>query len=109
MRFLLFVVGCAVVGCAALASLAGCNMASGSLPPPVPPKVTVATPLVSEVRDIDEYTGRVDAMETVTNWDAGGVLPRVSFSTTNHHAQRAGFICEMRGGRLVALTDWVAP
>jgi ABC-type branched-subunit amino acid transport system substrate-binding protein len=53
--------------------------------------------------------GFVDAMERITNWDAGGVLPNVSFSATNHHAQRAGFICEMKGGRLVALTDWIAP
>lgn len=60
MRLLLF-----VLGCAALAPLAGCNMASGSLPEAVPPKVTVAVPLVSEVRDTDEYTGRVDATETV--------------------------------------------
>lgn len=51
----------------------------------------------------------VDAMERLTNWDAGGVMPNVSFSTTNHHAQRAGFICEMQNGRLVALTDWIAP
>ena len=51
----------------------------------------------------------VDAMEGIVNWDAGGVLPNVSFSATNHHAQRAGFICEMQGGRLVALTDWIAP
>jgi len=36
-------------------------------------------------------------------------MPNVSFSATNHHAQRAGFICEMQGGRLVALTDWIAP
>ena len=51
----------------------------------------------------------IDAMEGITNWDAGGVLPNVSFSATNHHAQRAGFICEMQGGRLVALSDWIAP
>jgi ABC-type branched-subunit amino acid transport system substrate-binding protein len=51
----------------------------------------------------------IDAMETLTNWDAGGVMPDVSFSSTNHHAQRAGFICEMQKGRLVALTDWIAP
>jgi hypothetical protein len=36
-------------------------------------------------------------------------MPDVSFSATNHHAQRAGFICEMRGDRLVAVSDWVAP
>jgi branched-chain amino acid transport system substrate-binding protein len=51
----------------------------------------------------------IDAMEGIINWDAGGVLPDVSFSATNHHAQRAGFICEMQSGRLVALTDWIAP
>lgn len=51
----------------------------------------------------------VDAMEGITNWDAGGVLPNVSFSSSNHHAQRAGFICEMQSGRLVARTDWIAP
>jgi branched-chain amino acid transport system substrate-binding protein len=51
----------------------------------------------------------VEAMEGINNWDAGGVMPNVSFSKTNHHAQRAGFICEMRKGRLVALTGWIAP
>jgi ABC-type branched-subunit amino acid transport system substrate-binding protein len=51
----------------------------------------------------------IAAMEGIVDWDAGGVLPNVSFSATNHHAQRAGFICEMQGGRLVALTDWIAP
>lgn len=50
----------------ALASaLAGCGSAAGSLPPPQPPKVTVAPPLSREVRDVDEYTGRIEAPETV--------------------------------------------
>ena len=53
--------------------------------------------------------GFINAMESLTNWDAGGVMPDVSFSATNHHAQRAGFICEMQGGRLVSVTDWIAP
>ena len=48
-------------------------------------------------------------MEGLVDWDAGGVMPAVSFSATNHHAQRAGFICEMQGGRLVAVSDWIAP
>lgn len=30
-----------------------------------PPKVTVAKPIVREVQDFDDYTGRVDAVETV--------------------------------------------
>ena len=51
----------------------------------------------------------IEAMESIVNWDAGGVLPNVSFSAANHHAQRAGFICEMQGGRLVAVTDWITP
>jgi ABC-type branched-subunit amino acid transport system substrate-binding protein len=51
----------------------------------------------------------IEAMEGVTDWDAGGVMPNVSFSASNHHAQRAGFICEMREGRLVAVSDWIAP
>jgi ABC-type branched-subunit amino acid transport system substrate-binding protein len=51
----------------------------------------------------------IEAMEGVTDWDAGGVMPNVSFSASNHHAQRAGFICEMRAGRLVAVSDWIAP
>ena len=48
-------------------------------------------------------------MEGLRDWDAGGVMPNVSFSASNHHAQRAGFICEMRDGRLVAVSDWIAP
>jgi hypothetical protein len=36
-------------------------------------------------------------------------MPNVSFSATNHHAQRAGFICEIRNGRLAAITDWLTP
>ena len=51
----------------------------------------------------------VEAMETLAGWDAGGVMPNVSFSATNHHAQRAGFICEVRNGRLSAITDWLTP
>jgi branched-chain amino acid transport system substrate-binding protein len=51
----------------------------------------------------------IDAMEGIRGWDAGGVMPAVSFSASNHHAQRAGFICEMKDGRLVALTDWLSP
>lgn len=51
----------------------------------------------------------IDAMEALTKWDAGGVMPDVSFSATNHHAQHAGFICEMQDRRLVAVTDWIAP
>jgi branched-chain amino acid transport system substrate-binding protein len=51
----------------------------------------------------------VDAMETIKNWDAGGILPPVTLSQTNHHAQRAGFVCELREGRFMPLGDWITP
>jgi RND family efflux transporter MFP subunit len=49
----------------ALIAAGGCTSAAGSLPKPQPPKVTVALPLVRQVRDADEYTGRIEAKETV--------------------------------------------
>ena len=51
----------------------------------------------------------IDAMETLKDWDAGGILPAVTFSKSNHHAQRAGFVCELRQGRFVPLGDWITP
>ncbi len=53
--------------------------------------------------------GFLDAMESIRDWDSGGILPPVSFSATDHHAQDAGFICELREGRFVALSDWLTP
>lgn len=51
----------------------------------------------------------IDAMETISAWDGGGALPPVTFTSSNHHAQRAGFICELRDGRFRAIGGWVAP
>ena len=51
----------------------------------------------------------VDAMETIRDWDSGGILPPVTFTPSNHHAQRAGMICELTEGRFVPLTDWIWP
>ncbi len=51
----------------------------------------------------------IDAMETIRNWDSGGILPAVTFSKANHHAQRAGFICELKEGKFQALTGWMEP
>jgi ABC-type branched-subunit amino acid transport system substrate-binding protein len=63
-----------------------------------------------------ERTGReltrerfVDAMESIQGWDSGGILPAVSFSASNHHAQRAGYLCELRDGRFEAVTGWIEP
>ena len=51
----------------------------------------------------------LDAMESIRDWDSGGILPTVSFSAVNHHAQRAGFICELEKGRFRALSGWIEP
>jgi ABC-type branched-subunit amino acid transport system substrate-binding protein len=51
----------------------------------------------------------VDALESIRGWDAGGVMPPVSFSSTDHHAQPAGFVCELKAGRFVPLSDWIEP
>lgn len=51
----------------------------------------------------------LDAMESIHDWDSGGILPPVSFSASDHHAQKAGFICELKNGRFIALSDWLAP
>jgi branched-chain amino acid transport system substrate-binding protein len=59
-------------------------------------------------RDLTRETF-IDAMESIRAWDSGGILPPVSFSTGNHHAQRAGFICEVRDGRFRAVTGWIEP
>jgi RND family efflux transporter MFP subunit len=50
---------------AAACAAVGCNSAAGDLPVQQLPEVSVANPLAQEVRDIDEYTGRTEAAETV--------------------------------------------
>jgi len=51
----------------------------------------------------------LDAMESIRDWDSGGILPAVSFSAEDHHAQSAGFICELVDGRFEARSGWTAP
>ena len=51
----------------------------------------------------------LDAMESIRDWDSGGILPPVSFSPDDHHAQKAGFICELENGRFRPITDWIEP
>jgi RND family efflux transporter MFP subunit len=63
-----------------MASFAGCGSAAGGLPAPTPPKVTVARPIAREVRDLEEYTGRVAAVETVdVRARITGYVEKVSF------------------------------
>lgn len=51
----------------------------------------------------------VDALESIRTWESGGILPPVTFSPTDHHAQPAGYICELRDGRFEAVTGWIEP
>ena len=50
----------------------------------------------------------IDAMESIRAWESGGIIPPVSFSAAEHHAQHAGYICELRGDRFEALSGWVS-
>src|SRR6187399_2485137 len=68
------------------ALLAGCGPAAAGLPPPQPPKVTVAEPLSQEVRDVDEYTGRIDAVQTVE------VRSRVTGYVQEIYFEEGGFV-----------------
>src|SRR5688572_21270102 len=43
----------------------GCDKEAASKPAPPPPAVTVSAPIVKEVLDFDEYTGRLMAIEEV--------------------------------------------
>ena len=53
--------------------------------------------------------GFVDAMESIRDWDSGGILPKVSFGKTDHHAQNAGFLCELASGKFEPRSDWIDP
>ena len=57
---------------AAMALLLGACGKSGAPPPPSPPEVSVATVIEKRVKDWDEFTGRLQAVETVE------IRPRVS-------------------------------
>lgn len=53
--------------------------------------------------------GLIDTMETIRNWDSGGIMPPVTLTSEDHHAQKAGFICELKDGQFQALSDWIVP
>ena len=59
-------VGGSVIAVVLAIVLPGCDRRSESqAPPPPPPAVTVSHPLVREVIEWDEYTGRLDAVDSV--------------------------------------------
>ena len=45
--------------------LTACQQQPAATPPPPPPKVTVSQPVVRDVIEWDEYTGRLEAVESV--------------------------------------------
>jgi RND family efflux transporter MFP subunit len=62
----------AVVALAFVALSVGCSRTAAQQPPPQPPQVTVANVLAREVTEWDEFTGRLEAVDSVA------VRPRVS-------------------------------
>jgi RND family efflux transporter MFP subunit len=61
--------------------LNACQQQQASAPPPPPPKVTVSQPVVREVVEWDEYTGRLEAVESVeVRARVSGYLQTVHFT-----------------------------
>src|SRR5471032_1362078 len=60
------------VAAGALLALSGCGKSGGGQSAPPPPQVTVAQVLQKNVKEWDEFTGRLQAVETVE------IRPRVS-------------------------------
>lgn len=68
--------------CTALAAivLTACDEPAASLPPPTPPAVTVAKPVVKELVEWDEFTGRFDAVDMLEiRARVGGYLQSAHF------------------------------
>lgn len=80
---------------AALMALGGCGGGQPQQAPP-PPAVTVATPVVSEIVDWDDYVGRFEAIEDVE------VKPRVSGYLQSSHFRDGDYV---RAGQLLFTID----
>lgn len=60
--------------------LTACTQPSSSTPPPPPPKVTVSQPTYRDITEWEEYTGRLEAIETVeARARVNGYLQSVNF------------------------------
>ncbi len=61
--------------------LSACQQQQAAAPPPPPPKVTVSQPVVRDVVEWDEYTGRLEAVESVeVRARVSGYLQSVHFT-----------------------------
>jgi RND family efflux transporter MFP subunit len=70
---------CVLAGWCAL--LNACQQPQPATPPPPPPKVTVSQPVLREVIEWDEYTGRLEAVDSVeVRARVNGYLQSVHFS-----------------------------
>lgn len=49
----------------------------------------------------------INAMEELEDWPSGGIMPPVSLSSSNHHAQPWAFVVELQEGVLISLTSWI--
>jgi RND family efflux transporter MFP subunit len=77
-------------------ALSGCSGGSESEAPPPAPEVTVATPLVRDVLDWDDYVGRFESIEAVE------VKPRVSGYLVGIHFRDGQYV---RQGQLLFTID----
>ena len=68
----IFTINAWVIAACALSSIGGCGKSGGSAQSAPPPQVSVAQVLEKRVKDWDEFTGRLQAVETVE------IRPRVS-------------------------------
>lgn len=49
----------------------------------------------------------IGAMESMKDWDSG-IIPPISYSTTDHHTQYDGFIVQAKGGRFLPVSGWLS-
>src|SRR5688572_10820815 len=77
-------------------AIAGCSGGAESQGAPPPPEVTVATPLVSEIVDWDDFVGRFEAPENVE------VKPRVTGYLVGSHFRDGQYV---RRGQLLFTID----
>jgi multidrug efflux pump subunit AcrA (membrane-fusion protein) len=75
-------VGLAAIGACAALAVGGCgNSGGGAQSAPPPPQVSVAKVLERRVKDWDEFTGRLQAVETVEiRPRVSGYIDRVAFT-----------------------------
>ncbi|MBV9490961.1 MAG: efflux RND transporter periplasmic adaptor subunit [Verrucomicrobia bacterium] len=88
--------GCAGLGFALVACLAGCGKPQATQAPLQPPTVTVAKPIQKQTVDHSEYTGRLSAVDNVD------IRPRVSGYIDSVHFKEGDLVTK---GQLLFIID----